>query len=161
MSSSAVRAGVQCLVCMVSLSAGEAPLSSSCMGQLQQSNRTVAVPHHLTCMVVLHAVTFRSSHLSCKPTTAYPEQAFSQQTSGMPDDAQVERLVPCPQGPYQAALAGLLTRDFMGQKGAAVTGVQNALMELRTICNQPLLSRLHVQVGGCRSPRSYTSVMSA
>lgn len=59
----------------------------------------------------------------------------------------MERLISCPQGPYQAALAGLLSKDLMREEGPAVTGVQNALMEMRTICNQPLLSRLHVQVG--------------
>ena len=59
---------------------------------------------------------------------------------------QVERQVSCPQGAYQAALAGLLSKDLVREEGPAVTGVQNALMELRTICNQPLLSRLHVQV---------------
>ena len=59
---------------------------------------------------------------------------------------QVERLVQCPQTPYQAKLAALLTRDLLKDGIAASSGVQNAMMELRMISNQPLLSRLHVQV---------------
>ena len=77
-------------------------------------------------------------------------QSFEESSSHVEQKSlweQVERQVNCPQGAYQAALAGLLSRDLMRQEGPAVTGVQNALMELRTICNQPLLSRLHVQVG--------------
>lgn len=60
--------------------------------------------------------------------------------------AQIERLVPCPQTPYQAELARLLTQDLLRDGSEAVSGVHNMMMELRTISNQPLLSRLHVQV---------------
>ena len=52
----------------------------------------------------------------------------------------------CPQTPYQAQLVALLTQDLLKDGSAAVSGVQNAMMELRMISNQPLLSRLHVQV---------------
>ena len=59
--------------------------------------------------------------------------------------------MPCPQTSYQAGLARLLTQDLLRDGSEAVSGVHNVMMELRTISNQPLLSRLHVQVVQLRS----------
>lgn len=47
-----------------------------------------------------------------------------------------------PPSPYQQALFGLMERDVEG----GVRGVNNAVMELRTICNHPLIR----WVPGCR-----------
>ncbi|KAK2079294.1 hypothetical protein QBZ16_002985 [Prototheca wickerhamii] len=59
-----------------------------------------------------------------------------------------EVVLECPMSDYQAALTrmlvhGLQTND--GVKGVPVKGVNNVVMELRTISNHPLLSRLHVE----------------
>ncbi|KAK9798163.1 hypothetical protein WJX73_003156 [Symbiochloris irregularis] len=62
--------------------------------------------------------------------------------------AKVERLVPCAASPYQKALIDMVMRSARGDSsgGDASTKtrhINNAVMELRNICNHPLLSRLH------------------
>lgn len=56
--------------------------------------------------------------------------------------AKVEHLVPCRPAPYQQALFSAVKGQLQGPGG--VRGVSNALMEMRNICNHPLISRLHV-----------------
>ena len=53
-----------------------------------------------------------------------------------------EILLSCRPSPYQSALLQLLTKQLEGSQG--VRGVNNTFMEMKTICNHPLLSRLHV-----------------
>ncbi|KAL4547969.1 hypothetical protein Ndes2526B_g07184 [Nannochloris sp. 'desiccata'] len=57
--------------------------------------------------------------------------------------AKVEHLVPCVPSPYQAALFSALTEQLQGPNG--VRGVSNTIMEMRNICNHPLISKLHQQ----------------
>lgn len=61
--------------------------------------------------------------------------------------AQVERLVPCTASPYQKALIDMVMRSASsscsGDGPAKTKHINNAVMELRTICNHPLLSQLH------------------
>ncbi|KAK9827652.1 hypothetical protein WJX81_004004 [Elliptochloris bilobata] len=64
---------------------------------------------------------------------------------------KVERLVLCPASAYQRALCGIVEQGLLQAGGAGgaigVRGVANSLMELRNICNHPLLSRLHAPGG--------------
>ena len=55
--------------------------------------------------------------------------------------AKVEHLVPCTPCPYQKALFSALQEQLQGPNG--VRGVSNTIMELRNICNHPLISKLH------------------
>ncbi|KAK9820162.1 hypothetical protein WJX72_006943 [[Myrmecia] bisecta] len=64
----------------------------------------------------------------------------------LPD--KVEHLLKVPASAYQQALCGLLEAELC--KGKAIKGINNTAMELRNICNHPLLSRLHPE-GGERS----------
>jgi len=57
--------------------------------------------------------------------------------------AKVEHLVPCVPSPYQAALFSALKEQLQGPNG--VRGVSNTIMEMRNICNHPLISKLHQQ----------------
>ena len=59
---------------------------------------------------------------------------------------QVERLVCIPPAPYQAALTRLLQEQVATQGVQGLKGISNTIMELRNICNHPLISRLHPQV---------------
>jgi SNF2 family DNA or RNA helicase len=54
---------------------------------------------------------------------------------------KIERRIPCPMSTYQQSMLSLLAN-----KGTAkdVKGVNNMLMEMRKICNDPLTSKLHV-----------------
>lgn len=54
---------------------------------------------------------------------------------------KLERSIPCPVTPYQAALLGLLGA---ATRGAGLRGVNNTVMEMRKVVNDPLTSRLHV-----------------
>lgn len=55
--------------------------------------------------------------------------------------AKTERSVPCPTSFYQREmLAMLMDKD----RGASVKGINNVIMECRKVCNEPLLSKLHV-----------------
>jgi superfamily II DNA or RNA helicase len=55
--------------------------------------------------------------------------------------SKVEHLVPCAPSPYQAALFSALQDQLQGPNG--VRGVSNTIMEMRNICNHPLISKLH------------------
>ena len=56
---------------------------------------------------------------------------------------QVERLVPCQLSAYQTALCGLIEGEVQASEGGtaskALKRINNTLMELRTICNHPLV----------------------
>ena len=56
--------------------------------------------------------------------------------------AKTERKIPCPMSAYQKRMLSLLAN-----KGTAkdVKGVNNMLMEMRKICNDPMTSKLHVR----------------
>jgi hypothetical protein len=56
---------------------------------------------------------------------------------------KVERIIRCPPSVYQSSLTHALEEKLRSPGG--VRGVNNALMELRTICNHPLLSRIHLE----------------
>lgn len=59
---------------------------------------------------------------------------------------QVERLVPCQLSAYQVGLNCLVEGEVQGVEGAAagkgLKRINNTLMELRTICNHPLIRYL-------------------
>jgi SNF2 family DNA or RNA helicase len=57
--------------------------------------------------------------------------------------AKVEHLIPCVPSPYQAALFSALQEQLKSPNG--VRGVSNTIMEMRNICNHPLISKLHPQ----------------
>lgn len=65
---------------------------------------------------------------------------------------KTERAVPCPASAYQHAMLQLLHRRGADAAAAAasaggagaVQGINNVLMEMRKVCNDPLTSRLHV-----------------
>eukprot|EP00887_Chlorella_sp_A99_P005366 scaffold1.g5366.t1 len=64
--------------------------------------------------------------------------------------AKVEAVVRVPPSAYQRCLFDILGRQLSGEgTGRAVKGVSNVVMEMRTVCNHPLLSRLHVP--GCET----------
>eukprot|EP00892_Ulva_mutabilis_P010151 jgi/Ulvmu1/7508/UM037_0052.1 len=54
---------------------------------------------------------------------------------------KTERAIPCPTSLYQREMLALLTSK---ERMAAVKGVNNVVMECRKVCNEPLLSKLHV-----------------
>ncbi|KAI3433655.1 hypothetical protein D9Q98_003464 [Chlorella vulgaris] len=53
---------------------------------------------------------------------------------------KVERLLPVLPSPYQQALFRLMQEEMVG---GSLKGVNNVLMEMRNVCNHPLISRLH------------------
>jgi SNF2 family DNA or RNA helicase len=65
--------------------------------------------------------------------------------------AKVEHLVPCAPSPYQAALFSALQEQLQGPNG--VRGVSNTIMEMRNICNHPLISKLHPEGVEAALPR--------
>ena len=65
--------------------------------------------------------------------------------------AKVEHLVPCTPSSYQAALFSALEEQIQGPHG--VRGVSNTIMEMRNICNHPLISKLHQQGVEAALPR--------
>ncbi|KAL6769639.1 hypothetical protein ACKKBG_A31805 [Auxenochlorella protothecoides x Auxenochlorella symbiontica] len=70
---------------------------------------------------------------------------------------KIEVLVRCPMSPYQQALTNIIAEGTRARPGGGiqgVAGVNNVVMELRTICNHPLLSRLHVPGSECELPAS-------
>lgn len=64
-------------------------------------------------------------------------------TTALP--SKTEHMIPCPATPYQAALLAVLRDSAAGGEGAParVRGVNNVLMEMRKVCNCPLISALH------------------
>lgn len=58
---------------------------------------------------------------------------------------QIERLVPCQLSAYQMALSRLIEGEVQASESApaaALKRINNTLMELRTICNHPLIRYL-------------------
>lgn len=54
--------------------------------------------------------------------------------------SQAEVVLRCRLGPYQSALYELVKSKLRGEEGSAgVKGINNTVMELRNICNHPLL----------------------
>jgi SNF2 family DNA or RNA helicase len=104
----------------------------------------------------------------CVCCVAPPFNSTNTNTPPPSQKKQTEVVVRCAMGPYQAALYALVAAKLgrgggdKGGKGGGGTGgtgelgisVNNALMELRTICNGPLLSRLHPELGEALLPRS-------
>ncbi|WIA36756.1 hypothetical protein OEZ86_008024 [Tetradesmus obliquus] len=60
-----------------------------------------------------------------------------------------EVVLRCRLGPYQSALYHLVKSKLRAEdgEGAGVKGINNTVMELRNICNHPLLSKLHPDFG--------------
>lgn len=59
---------------------------------------------------------------------------------------QVVRLVPCAASPYQRALIDMVMGSAQGSSNGGslkTKHINNAVMDLRNICNHPLLSQLH------------------
>ena len=56
---------------------------------------------------------------------------------------QVERTVHCQASLYQSALMAMVTRAAAPDSNQKMKHINNAVMELRTICNHPMLSQLH------------------
>lgn len=62
--------------------------------------------------------------------------------------SQIERLVPCQFSAYQTALSRLIEGEVQASgnaPAAALKRINNTLMELRTICNHPLIRYLTMQ----------------
>ena len=57
----------------------------------------------------------------------------------------MEHIIRCESSAYQQALSSLVGRAVTegGLKGISIN---NSVLELRKICNHPLISKLHVQV---------------
>lgn len=55
--------------------------------------------------------------------------------------SKTERVVPCPTTLYQRDMLNLLTSK---DRASAVKGINNVIMECRKVCNEPMLSKLHV-----------------
>ena len=54
---------------------------------------------------------------------------------------KIERRIPCPMSAYQQRMLNLLANKSTAKD---VKGVNNMLMEMRKICNDPMISKLHV-----------------
>lgn len=59
---------------------------------------------------------------------------------------KIERKVPCPMSRYQQSMLSMLANKSTAKD---VKGVNNMLMEMRKICNDPLISKLHVAGSDC------------
>ncbi|KAL3133545.1 hypothetical protein ABBQ38_007396 [Trebouxia sp. C0009 RCD-2024] len=114
-----------------------APVKSKCMMEDEQSAESAMLDEEESLLVTnrLHQVLrpFMLRRLKESVATELPQK--------------IERLVPCQLSAYQKGLNCLVEGEVQaGEEGLAGKGlkrINNTLMELRTICNHPLISRLH------------------
>lgn len=118
-----------------------APVKSKCMMEEDQSDESAMLDEEESLLVTnrLHQVLRPFMLRRLKESVA---------TELSP---KVERLVPCQLSAYQTALCGLIEGEVQASEGGtaskALKRINNTLMELRTICNHPLVSRLHPEGG--------------
>ncbi|KAL0021938.1 hypothetical protein WJX79_009166 [Trebouxia sp. C0005] len=116
-----------------------APVKSRCMMEDDQSNESAMLDEEESLLVTnrLHQVLrpFMLRRLKESVAKELPQK--------------IERLVPCQYSAYQLALCRLIEGEVEASESATATKtlkkINNTLMELRTISNHPLISRLHPQ----------------
>ncbi|DBA74270.1 hypothetical protein WJX77_010300 [Trebouxia sp. C0004] len=114
-----------------------APVKAKCMVEDDQSNESAMLDEEESLLVTnrLHQVLrpFMLRRLKESVAKELPQK--------------IERLVPCQYSAYQLALCRLIEGEVEASESASATKtlkkINNTLMELRTISNHPLISRLH------------------
>ncbi|KAL3148844.1 hypothetical protein ABBQ32_001720 [Trebouxia sp. C0010 RCD-2024] len=117
------------------------PVKAKCMMEDEQSAESAMLDEEESMLVTnrLHQVLrpFMLRRLKESVATELPQK--------------IERLVPCQLSAYQTGLNCLVEGEVQAsEEGAAGKGlkrINNTFMELRTICNHPLISRLHPEGG--------------